>query len=90
MAKRRFIWREGKMVEVDLHAPRPEPVGPMIMSDIEPYQNVVNRQWIGSRSSHRAFLKQHNLVEIGNEKVSSKAVETSSVRGDIQRAMQGR
>ena len=42
--------------------------GYMVMPDIQPYQNMVNGQMIGSRSTHRAFLKEHNLVEIGNEK----------------------
>ena len=40
---------------------------PMILRDIEPYQNMVNGKMINSRSEHRAFLREHNLTEIGNE-----------------------
>ena len=39
-----------------------------IAPDIQPYKSTVTGELIGSRSSHRAHLKQHNLVEIGNEK----------------------
>ena len=38
-----------------------------LISDIEPYQNMVNRGWITGRRQHREFLKQHNLVELGTD-----------------------
>lgn len=40
---------------------------PMVMNDIQGYQSQVTGEWIGSRSQHRQHLKQHRLVEIGNE-----------------------
>ena len=38
-----------------------------IMPDIEPYQSMVDGSMITSRSVHRAHLRQHNVIEIGNE-----------------------
>lgn len=40
---------------------------PMIMKDIDGYTSQVTGEWIGSRSQHRAHLKEHRLVEVGNE-----------------------
>jgi len=40
---------------------------PMIMKDIDGYKSQVTGEWIGSRSQHRAHLKEHRLVEVGNE-----------------------
>jgi len=40
---------------------------PAVMGDIQPYQSMADGTWITSRSHHRAHLKQHGLVEVGNE-----------------------
>lgn len=40
---------------------------PMVMADIQPYQSMVTGEMITSRSHHRSHLKQHGLVEVGNE-----------------------
>jgi hypothetical protein len=42
---------------------------PMVMNDIAGYTSMQTGEWIGSRSTHRAHLKQHKLIEIGNEKI---------------------
>ena len=39
-----------------------------IMPDIKPYKSMQTGEMIGSRSKHRNHLKEHNLIEIGNEK----------------------
>ncbi|ABK44200.1 hypothetical protein Mmc1_1691 [Magnetococcus marinus MC-1] len=83
MARRRFVWREGRLVEVDLHAPLPERKGPYIMSDLTPYRNVVNGGVISSRSSHRAFLRDNQLVEVGNETPAPRHHELESPRQAI-------
>ena len=36
--------------------------------DIKPYQSIITKEWITSRSHHRAHLKKHNCIEVGNEK----------------------
>ena len=39
----------------------------MVMSDIDPYISQVDGSVINSRSKHRAHLKQHRMVELGND-----------------------
>jgi len=40
---------------------------PMVMSDIEGYISQVDGSWIKSRSHHRSHLKQHKMIELGND-----------------------
>jgi hypothetical protein len=40
---------------------------PMVMSDIEGYVSQVDGSWIKSRSHHRSHLKQHKMIELGND-----------------------
>ena len=40
---------------------------PMVMSDIEGYISQVDGTYIKSRSHHRAHLKQHRMIELGND-----------------------
>ena len=42
-------------------------VAPDVMPDIKPYKSMATGEEIKSRSQHREHLKQHGLVEIGNE-----------------------
>lgn len=46
----------------------------MVMPDIKPYQSQVTGEIIKSRSHHRAHLKQHGMVEVGNEKLTHKGI----------------
>lgn len=45
-------------------------VAPMVAADIQPYQSMCDGSMITSRSQHRAHLKQHGVVELGNEKIA--------------------
>lgn len=45
----------------------PEPRTPFVMGDIQPYRSMVDGSLIGSRSTHRAHLKAHGMIEVGNE-----------------------
>jgi len=40
---------------------------PMVQSDIEGYVSQVDGSWIKSRSQHRSHLKQHKMIELGND-----------------------
>jgi hypothetical protein len=40
---------------------------PMVMSDIDGYISQVDGTWIKSRSQHRSHLKQHRMIELGND-----------------------
>lgn len=57
---------------------------PMVMPDIQGYKSMVTGEWIGSRSAHREHLKEHRLVEIGNERITKKAPQLD--REGIRRA----
>jgi len=46
---------------------------PMVQSDIEGYVSQVDGSWIKSRSHHRSHLKQHKMIEVGNEKQETTA-----------------
>jgi hypothetical protein len=56
-------------VEITDEVRRPkESKGPNIMPDIQPYKAVgIDGSWVTSRSHHRALLKQHGMIEVGNE-----------------------
>jgi hypothetical protein len=54
----------------DMNRPAPTVRGkkaPMVMGDIQPYISMIDGSVIESRSKHRAHLKAHNCIEIGNE-----------------------
>lgn len=46
---------------------RPEVNAPMVMPDIGEYTSMVDGTRITSRSQHRAHLRQHGVIEVGNE-----------------------
>ena len=40
---------------------------PMVQSDISGYISQIDGSWIDSRSKHRNHLKQHRMIELGND-----------------------
>lgn len=44
-----------------------EPLGPMVVSDIQPYVSMVDGSLITSRSKHREHLRAHGCQEVGND-----------------------
>lgn len=42
---------------------------PYVIPDIQPYRSMQTGEVIGSRSTHRTHLKQHGLIEVGNERL---------------------
>lgn len=42
---------------------------PMVIGDIEPYTSMITGETITSRSRHREHLRQHECIEVGNEKL---------------------
>ncbi len=56
-------------------------VAPMVATDIAPYQSMATGEMITSRSQHRAHLKQHGLIEIGNEKIKPPPAKLSAPPG---------
>ena len=59
---------------------------PMVMKDIQGYKSQVTGEWIGSRSQHRAHLKEHCLIEVGNEMKHHMSLRPDTKpAGDIKR-----
>lgn len=60
----------GQLVEKsEWYKSRVDVNAPMVMNDIQPYQSMQTGEMITSRSQHRDHLKQHRLIELGNEKI---------------------
>lgn len=59
-----------------------------VMTDLKPYKSAVTGEEIGGRKQHREHLKQHHLIEVGNEKVNRKPVNTMRpVKEDLLRTL---
>lgn len=59
-----------------------EPVASYVMGDIQPYQSMATGEMIMGRRQHREHMKNHGLVEIGNEtKYISQRKELSAPSG---------
>jgi len=82
--RKTYIQIDGKLIEKSEYYA--DPVAPIIMPDIQPYQSMADGSMITSRSQHRAHLKQHNCIEIGNEKMETKAPVIKDTRRDVLRA----
>lgn len=55
---------------------QPTRMANMVISDIEGYISQVDGSWIDSRSKHKAHLKQHKMIELGNDPITKhKTVE---------------
>lgn len=52
---------------------RPSEAGYYVHADIEPYRSMVTGEVIGSRSTHRAHLRQHQVIEVGNDPAALRA-----------------
>jgi len=62
---------------------------PMIMPDIQPYKSMATGEMIGGRRQHREHLKQHGLVEVGNERPKPvKRGPDPTIKRDIIEAVQ--
>ena len=53
--------------------PRKEAAGPYIMGDIEPYWSPLSFEMVTSRSQRRREIREHNVNEVGNEKLGGRA-----------------
>ena len=56
--------------------------------DIQGYKSMATGEYISSRSSHRAHLKQHGLIELGNETIKHEPKKPDpTVKRDIINAV---
>lgn len=56
-----------------------------IIPDIHPYKSMVTGEMIMSRSTHRNHMKDHNVIEVGNEKLSAPPVKKVDWKPEIIR-----
>lgn len=57
------------------------PASYTVIPDIQPYHSMIDGSLIGSRSTHRAHLREHGCVEVGNERPRPSAPDWSATRG---------
>jgi len=79
-----YVQIDGELIEKSTYCS--DPVAPMVMPDIQPYQSMADGSMITSRSHHREHLRQHNCIEIGNESMERKAPQLTNNRREILQA----
>lgn len=86
----RWIFVNGEMIPAhEYHARQGATSAPQIMSDIEPYKSMHDGSRIGGRRQHREHLRQHGLIEYGNEKPKPLGdVPLPPAAPDIKQAME--
>jgi len=82
---------DGSLVDKSTYY-QPEIDAPMIMGDIQPYKSMVTGEMIMGRSQHKAHLKQHGLLEVGNETqyLKNEHKEMRDMKQDIARQVYNR
>jgi hypothetical protein len=66
--KKTYILVNGEMVDKAEHfAKQAEANAPYVIGEIQPYQSMITGEMIDGRAAHRAHLKAHGVIEVGNE-----------------------
>jgi hypothetical protein len=89
MSRQRYIQHPEtlKLVPAEEYQ-RPTATFHYVMPDIAGYTSMVDGSWISSRSHHRNHLRQHNCIEVGNEKITPPQRQPDkTMKQDILRAM---
>lgn len=89
----RFIWdaQKQEFIPIEEYVAPPPVDAPMVMGDIPPYKSMVDGSMIGGRKQHREHLKQHGLIEVGNETKHLKPYgnyKPQGIKQDLVREMQ--
>lgn len=77
MARQVFVWRDGKFLEVDLNAPRPERKFPYIKTDTMPWtEHPINGKYYDSKSAFHKVAKALGYEDrTGEREVASTKTE---------------
>ena len=82
--RKQYVQINGELVEkIDYYT---DPLAPIVMPDIQPYQSMADGSMITSRSQHREHLRAHNCIEIGNESMETSKVLPTDNRREVLRA----
>lgn len=86
-ASGRYVLRHGKLVpkwSVNEHNDkRSDLPSPYVVPDVPEHLNHATGEHVSTRRRHREILREHNLIEIGNEKMPAK--EYKPTRGEVAR-----
>jgi hypothetical protein len=58
----------------------------MVITDMQPYKSPLDGTWITTRTKHRSHMKEHGVIEVGNEKLTrpaSKPYDPGNLKQDI-------
>jgi hypothetical protein len=58
---------------------------PRVMEDLKPYRSMVDGSIISGRAAHRAHLRQHGMIEVGNEQIKPEPRNERKEREDRKR-----
>lgn len=86
----RWVWRNGELIDAATAPPLVSAdEGPQVIRDIEPYRATKTGEVIGSRTDHRAYLRRHGFIEVGNEREAMKPTrpEVPDARRDVAHAL---
>ena len=78
--RQRWIQINGEFISADQFV-APENNAPLVMADIQPYRSMLTGEMINSRSVHRAHLRDHGCIEVGNETQYLKPKPMTSPKG---------
>ena len=74
-----------KLELADEYQRDPEPMSAMIIGDISPYRSMATGEVIQGRRQHREHLREHRLIEVGNER--QKTVQREPDRASIRQSL---
>ncbi len=65
----KYLWCDNRWTSAEALKKDRRKSGPFVVSDIDEYRAVglPGAPMIGSRSEHRAALKRHGMIEMGND-----------------------
>jgi hypothetical protein len=90
----RKTWRQdpktGKLIPIEEY--QSKTTYHYVIPDQKEYRNVWDGSMISGRRAHREFLKRHDLIEVGNERIKPKKMEVDSkdLRKDLLDSMRNR
>ena len=62
----------GKLVPAENYVPK-QAASTGIMPDMKGYQSPIDKTWVEGRAAHRAHMRKHGVIEVGNESLSRPA-----------------
>ena len=72
-----------KLIPAEEYRPRERQRVHEIMPDIKGYRSMIDGSWISSRSKHRVHLRDHDCIEVGNEKQERRTPKLDSPKPEI-------